>query len=485
MHSWASHNAYRSGSNSVERKSCDCLGRGDIQVVRTHLTNWQAATTWARSFLSRRNFHALTVFTALTCGSGQYMPLRRSPVQPHDGVVLQLLSNAISSFTHRHNASSLPLAPPHLPSGTAVLSTFPEVSTNMPPRRRARGGRNDDTKSPPQQKAKYVSLFGSPKAPAAAPVKRKSTSMDQSILDPVSRRKIPRPAAVPSTPTAPTTPHLTTGRFVSPQTVARAFELELYQHPSAASPMATTPTIQTQSPSRLPRNVDSPMAEAHTSRTQSRLPPSTDARKAPRKGTAPTPVMPDLSYGGKSNPQPEKTERPQRTGDNLPALPFPLKTSQEMVDERLLEAKARGRYILSIEMGIGTADELDVAVAAPEARARARNAATVSAPTPSVQPVPQPQRPRRLEEPQEPKEPMMPKYNYNRTSELEGIKRALGEHDWNEYVSLVEKVEYGKVDRGEFAKQERRIFQTPTFPGLYKVVRQIVAQQLSVRELGE
>jgi hypothetical protein len=132
--------------------------------------------------------------------------------------------------------------------------------------------------------------------------------------------------------------------------------------------------------------------------------------------------------------------------------------------------------LLSIEMRIGTADRLDVAIAAAEARARCRNAAAVSAPTPSAQPVPQSERSQI---------PKKPEYKYNLTSELEGIKRALGESDWDEYVSLIEKVEYDKMDRGEFEKQERKIFQTPTFPRLYKVVREIFAQQWPVRVLGE
>jgi hypothetical protein len=217
----------------------------------------------------------------------------------------------------------------------------------MPLRRRAKAGCNDDTKNPPQQKAKYVSLFGSPKVPTAArPAKRRPAPMKQSNSDlaskwssPEPRRKIPRPAAVPSAPTASTTQNLTTDRFVSPQAVARAFEFESYQRLSAASPVAATPTIQTQSPSRLPRHTDSPMVEAHAWQVQSRLPPSTVARKAPRKGSTPTPAIPVPLHGRKSQPQPRETERPRHTGGNLLALPFPLKTSQEMADERLLQAE--------------------------------------------------------------------------------------------------------------------------------------------------
>ncbi|KAF3036130.1 hypothetical protein E8E11_003267 [Didymella keratinophila] len=382
----------------------------------------------------------------------------------------------------------------------------------MPPRRRAKPKSDNDAKGPPKQEAKYVSLFGSPRAPTAAPVNRNSTPPDQSDSNSPSewsssepRKKIARPTAVTSTPTTPTRQHpatqhpttqhpniqhLTpqdlmkrrwaTGQLPSPQGVARAFEFESYQRLSAASPIAATPTTQTQSPGRLPRYTDSLTAEARMEQTQSRLPPSTDARKAPRKATIPAPALPGPSEVTKPHPQPGETKRPQRTGSNLLTPLSPLKISQKIQDEALLEAKAGDGYLLSTAMKIGSADDFVVAVAAAEARARGRKAAAMFAPTPSIQPVPRPQRPeslKELERPEEPEEPQKSEYKYDLTSELDGIKRALGDHDW--------KVEYSKIDRGEFAKQEKRIFQTPTFSGLYRVVREMVAQQLPARELGE
>jgi len=286
------------------------------------------------------------------------------------------------------------------------------------------------------------------------------------------------------------TPHPTAGRFASPQSVAHAFESESYHRLPEAAAVAAVRMAQTQSSTRLPRYTNSLVAEARTLQTQSRLPPSTVVRKAPHKGTTATPAMPGPSHIRKPQPKPGEAEKPERPGGNfpMPSFPFKLKTFEELKDEHVLEARARGEYLLSITLGIGSADEFDVAVAAAEARARNRNAAASLAPTPSIQPVPRSQRsesPKELKRPEEPEEPKKPEYKYNLTSELEGIKRALGEPDWNNYVSLVEKVEYGKIDRGEFAKQERRIFQTPIFPGLCRVVREMVAQQLPARELGE
>lgn len=114
-------------------------------------------------------------------------------------------------------------------------------------------------------------------------------------------------------------------------------------------------------------------------------------------------------------------------------------------------------------------EEHEEASAASDSKVHNRKTVEVSTPTHAVVTVSQPQRPKRSQ----------PKFTYNLTSELEGIKRALGEDDWIEYVALVEERESGEISGSEFEKQERRIFQTPSIPGLQRVIREMVAQRMS------
>lgn len=182
------------------------------------------------------------------------------------------------------------------------------------------------------------------------------------------------------------------------------------------------------------------MAAMPATQTQSRLPPSTDARKAPRKATTPIPAVPGSSHVTKPQSKPGETKKHQRTNNNQPASSCPLKSVEKWRD----------------------------AEAAAEAKAHSQKAVAVSAPSPRADPVPRPQRPKRPQS----------KFKYGLTSELNGIKRALGENDWTEYVILVEKHESGKMDGGEFDKQERRTFQTPTIPGLQWMTKELVVKQM-------
>ncbi|KAF3038672.1 hypothetical protein E8E12_007407 [Didymella heteroderae] len=210
--------------------------------------------------------------------------------------------------------------------------------------------------------------------------------------------------------------------------------------------------------------------------TQSRLPPRTDARKAPRKATTTTPATPGPSKVTKSKPKAKDTKQAHGTNTSKPTASASMahKSVKEVREAAAAELKTRKpRKPLSEEKSKeyeALSKELlsDEVLAKIAAKCGKRESSPAPAPEPPNKQVPQSPRPQRPRS----------RFKYSLTPKLENIKRAFGEDDWTAYVTEVEKHELGEIHDSECEKQERRIFQTPSIPGLRMAIKRMVVEQM-------
>ncbi|KAJ8118696.1 hypothetical protein OPT61_g387 [Boeremia exigua] len=224
-------------------------------------------------------------------------------------------------------------------------------------------------------------------------------------------------------------------------------------------------------------------------RTQSRLPPSTVARKAPRKATyIPTPAnegsprvtklkssaaKPRRQPGIPSHalPSPAAARKPpkERPGQTEPSTP-----KESPTVEVLVEKKDQSFAIDSIEVG----HETDL---------KTIENIMIWSPTPSphrdmrrdTQPFPAPPHDQ-IQSPREIKTHQL-RFEYDMTPKLESVKRALGRDNWTEYLLLTESLVLGEMADREFQIEVKKIFQVPDAT-MYNRIQEIVLRRMAIRE---
>ncbi|KAF1930431.1 uncharacterized protein M421DRAFT_412633 [Didymella exigua CBS 183.55] len=237
-----------------------------------------------------------------------------------------------------------------------------------------------------------------------------------------------------------------------------------------------------------------PSTSAPATQTQSRLPPNTISRKAPRKATVvstptisspskkigPKPIKPKPKSKDKDLKEPRKIDTSttshnisQNSAKDAIALPrdvFRPGTPLPTGSLKALAQASKKRKVIGSDSGIlsmkaDRAEKLSPLSIASISQALARVTDTL----------PQFQRPQLP----------LPRFEYSLTPQLESIKMAFGKDNWTEYVIEIEKHELGEITDAEFEAKEWRIFQTPSIPGLQRAIKGLVVEQISDPEATE
>lgn len=237
-------------------------------------------------------------------------------------------------------------------------------------------------------------------------------------------------------------------------------------------------------------------ASVQATQTQSRLPPNTVARKAPRKATIiPAPAMQGSAKVAKPKPRetknPRLTKTPKQTLRSLavarkaakeatpPPEAFGQSTSlptglRNAPTQETKKRKAAGAAPLALDANVKRVDKISTMSDSlsldsyKEIRKELEPQAT------------------RSQAPKQPKNPVRPqrpqsRFEYSLIPQLESIKRAFGPDNWTEYIILVEKHELGEITDREFEVQEWRIFRVPSVGVRNKIQKLVLKQMMELK----
>ncbi|KAJ4991146.1 hypothetical protein SVAN01_03274 [Stagonosporopsis vannaccii] len=189
--------------------------------------------------------------------------------------------------------------------------------------------------------------------------------------------------------------------------------------------------------------------------TQSRLPPNSVARKAPRKGTfMSTPTV-------LGTPKVKKTRSENAKGSRQHIIPFDTSAPATAAQRTMKKGNP--------ELEKQEADQSLTAMTSDLILQIDDKISTPSATTPSDV---------SSETQQEPQASVkyQPRFQYWLAPEMEGVKTALGLDNWTEYLILTEKRMRGEIMDKEFEVQERRLFQVSNVD-IRRKIRDLVLQQ--------
>jgi hypothetical protein len=209
---------------------------------------------------------------------------------------------------------------------------------------------------------------------------------------------------------------------------------------------------------------DAPVNQMYS---HSRLPPNDVARKAPRKSTVHSPPQKGPLQRSNCDLKSAKARKGRRE-DSLKREPSPTPQHEEVAQtgqrKRLktyrtpalssASTRKRKRVILDDEDDDGHdgdgGNEANVPIPSIESGISEGPASATRAATPATR------RSTRIQASQIQRP--LPRYEYLVPNKLEGIKQALGEEDWNEYLIKTEKKLLGEITEDEFDARSKHLF---------------------------
>lgn len=229
------------------------------------------------------------------------------------------------------------------------------------------------------------------------------------------------------------------------------------------------PSIVSQASPRSSASHVSPKASRHLGPKQSRLPPDTVARKAPRKSS----VAPTRPAKLKSTSKVSKEKSKSKSKSTTPRL---NKSSSKLKDTRsspVSSKKTSQDVTLQLQQSVSVADSpipsecARHTVAVQDRKMIQDEDNKLASPLPCIETQPRSEKGllsspvTTRQQTHTSKDVLRPqsRYKYEVPSELNGVKRALGEDDWTEHLVLMEKLVLEEVTEKEYNATSRRIFQ--------------------------
>ncbi|KAH6639210.1 hypothetical protein C7974DRAFT_410190 [Boeremia exigua] len=291
-----------------------------------------------------------------------------------------------------------------------------------------------------------------------------------------------------------------TSHPTSPTTAAQLRQTK-HRQPHIGVPTFSNQTNNTSQPTGAPLSATPPSATHHrtylhpprspihpTYQTQSRLPPNTVARKAPRKAT----FIPLATVQGSKVSKPKPRTKSAIRQSVTPGCTLALLVPQGTPKGGCTPGLRRPRKLVPAGVERGGEEEKECEggdTKVQESREGCEGEGAVNV-VPSalpggdvsdVQSVLQATVPLVQDETQLTTQPQCPRLRveYSLTPELEGVRCALGPANWTEYLALMEKSALGEISGSELEGQEKRIFQVLVV-GLRRRIRTMLLQCMAV-----